>query len=66
MQYIELPDTAIEHRWVCTQIPDICPSPSDVTVTPDFYGEAGTPICEDCGHDLEYAGTYLLVGDTTL
>lgn len=58
MHYIQLHDAAVEHRWVCTQIPDVCSAPGEVTVPPTFYEVNGTPVCE-CGIDMEYDGTFL-------
>jgi hypothetical protein len=30
---------------------------TELWVLPSFYSESGTPICEDCGADLEYVRT---------
>lgn len=52
-----LPDERIEASWGC----GACEVA--VFVAPSFYEESGTPICSECGEDMEYTGTWLL-GDT--
>lgn len=33
----------------------------DVSVTPDWYQENGTPICGECGSDMRYSHAEILV-----
>ena len=44
------------HRWQC-----FCESPETITAEapPYWYAEHGTPVCADCGEDMEYIETLL-------
>jgi len=44
------------HRWRC-----FCAGPEIIRaeVPPYWYAEHGTPVCPDCGEDMEYEETLL-------
>ena len=44
-------DDCIFHVWKCNECV------TKVEVTPDFYEENGTPVCEKCGDDMAYCRT---------
>lgn len=44
-------DNSIRNIWAC----DKCDK--EVAVGPDFYEEAGTPVCSDCDRDMKYEYT---------
>ena len=50
-------DSSIRHRWDldCDCKPSGLVARS-VTVSPTFYCNSGTPICEECGEDRKYIG----------
>ena len=44
-------DFRVRHVWRCPECGE------EATVGPDFYGEAGTPVCGECDTDMEYLRT---------
>ena len=48
----QVPDIAVWHAWGRDGV-------ELVRVPPTFYEEAGTPIDEETGEDMEYLATYL-------
>jgi len=43
----------VEALWTCAEH-DI-----EVFLPPTFYADAGTPMCSECGEDMEYWGTWI-------
>ena len=41
----------------CVWLPKCGCNVDEAVVNPDFYEENGTPICSECGEDMEYART---------
>ena len=61
---IEIPDGTVHISFSC---PDMgwlldCKSPETATVSPRWIVDNGTPICGNCGEDMEYQRTYILLG----
>jgi hypothetical protein len=56
MGWRPIKEELILHRWQC-----FCASPETITaeVPPYWYAEHGTPVCADCGEDMEYIETLL-------
>ena len=48
-------DKKVRHIWKCQE----CDKPITVKLSPTFYEENGTPIC-DCGEDMSYIKTEIL------
>ena len=46
----KIDDNKVRHIWRCPNCE------TEVQVAPDFYGDAGTPVC-DCECDMEYLRT---------
>ena len=44
-------DCRVRHIWKCPECGE------EATVGPDFYAEAGTPVCGECDTDMEYLRT---------
>ena len=44
-------DYRVRHTWKCPECGE------KATVGPDFYAEAGTPVCGECDTDMEYLHT---------
>ena len=55
-KYIIIPDANIDHHWECKVHPE-----SVAIVSPDWYEDNGTPICEFCGDDMIYKHTKVKV-----
>lgn len=49
--WVRVPDEDVWHVWACEKCESL------IHVEPTFYGEAGTPVCEECGDDMEYSHT---------
>ncbi len=51
--WVKVPDNCIRHVWKRAE-DDTCDTGHTTSiVSPDWYAENGTPICE-CGEDMEY------------
>lgn len=44
-------DTKIRHVWRCVECD------SEASVSPWWYQDTGTPVCEYCGEDMKYLTT---------
>jgi len=44
-------DTKLRHVWRCADCDCV------THVTPWWYEDAGTPVCEKCGEDMKYLST---------
>ena len=58
-KYIKLDDNHFRHIWLkkC----DCKHNIKQITVTPDWYQENGTPICPECGSDMVYSYTEIKI-----
>jgi len=57
-KWVTIDDSMVRHVWKCEGAADGCKqNDQEVTVSPAFYEDAGTPICEECGWDLVYVRT---------
>ena len=52
-----IPDNAVRHIW---GINDQVSSENEISVSPDWYAENGTPIDGETGEDLVYLRTEIL------
>jgi hypothetical protein len=52
-----LSNAEIQHTWKC---PGKTCKKVKVQVSPDWYEINGTPICPNCGDDLEYKYTEIM------
>lgn len=56
--YIVLKDSRIEHVYTCDGYDENHSHKREtVSVDPTFFQEAGTPVCPDCGDDMNYLET---------
>ena len=56
----KISDEQVRHLWSCAT--KGCEKHGkQITVDPSAYASAGTPICGECGDDLAYHGTEVLV-----
>jgi hypothetical protein len=55
LSWRRVPDARIRHRWDVDCGCELVER--SVYVPPTFYGDSGTPICEECGTDRKYVGT---------
>jgi len=53
--WVVVPDTNVQSYWACND-PDCKRKGNECAVTPDWYEENGTPVCE-CGIDMVYLRT---------
>ncbi len=56
--FVKIDDKKILHCWRCSD-PEGCdakPENKEVFITPTFYQQNGTPVCE-CGCDMTYSHT---------
>jgi len=52
----KIPDNMVSSIWKCG-----CTGKDDsVRLPPNFYGENGTPVCGECGDDMEYSHTEIM------
>ena len=62
MAWQKIDDKNVRHVWE-KAADDRCPeSDQEVAVSPDYYAEAGIPIC-GCGRDMVYGHTEINVED---
>lgn len=47
----KIDDSKVQHTWKCPECGEM------ETVSPDWYSDNGTPMCGDCGVDMEYQYT---------
>lgn len=60
--WVKIQDDHVRHVWK-KQDDDDCDEQkkdAEVSVSPDFYEENGTPLCA-CGDDLQYSHTEILL-----
>lgn len=55
-------DHRVVHVWKKGDLCRDCDSDARAEVGPDYYCQAGTPICADCGADMVYSHTEIKVG----
>lgn len=48
-------DKNVQHIWKCTDGDEGCDFQAEVT--PDWYQNNGTPVCNECDRDMEYVRT---------
>ena len=59
----KIPDNQVRQLWRCGT--KHCGKHGEqITVDPSFYANSGLPICSECGNDLSYHGTEVLVPTT--
>ena len=53
-------DANVRHIWGCNN--SDCPDfHNTVEVFPTFYEDSGIPMCDECGEDMEYSHTEILI-----
>jgi hypothetical protein len=58
----KIDDSKVRHRWAHPETGEPeCSGDKEAFVSPDFYADAGTPVCGECGADMEYAGTEIKI-----
>ena len=53
-------DESVRQVWECRN-DDCTASPQSTAVAPTFYGDKGIPVCPECGADMTYVRTEILV-----
>ena len=62
-KWTTVPDAMVRHTWKPSELceEDRCSDLAPVAVNPDWYEGNGTPICNECGGDMVYEKTEILV-----
>lgn len=63
-----IPDIQVRHIWKLAE-EDTCDVPEDqktAILSPDWYHQNGTPICPECGSDMEYSHTEIAKSSSPL
>lgn len=55
-----IPDNRVQHVWTQAEDDDCGEGEAFVMVSPDWYEQNGTPIC-NCGRDMVYHHTEILL-----
>jgi hypothetical protein len=61
MAWQKIDDYKVNHVWIKHDNDDCGEGPEKVDISPDWYQDNGTPICQ-CGCDMVYSHTEINVG----
>lgn len=59
--WVTIDGSNVRHVWAC-QDAGCGNKGKETTVEPGFYEQNGTPVCGDCGNDMEYLRTEMRKG----
>lgn len=57
-QWVTIPDGSVRQIWQCKN--DECLRPNCFALSPKWYTDNGTPVCEECDRDMVYIRTEIL------
>lgn len=59
LKWKAIEDSKVRHLWKCCE--KDCENQQECLVDPTFYAGAETLFCSDCGYDMTYIKTEILV-----